>query len=130
MAMPHYYRPYEEEANVHRQPFFLYEERAATLTDSGITYALSFVFVAQFIYLNFGFLIGAIITTIWVANLMAQLILSPLETYYLDNSLYKSLHNTLRAHYWINHGCILITIPFLIWTIALMYVDRGASSPI
>jgi hypothetical protein len=112
-----------------KRDYFLYEERGATLTYSGNIYALNFIVIAQVIFLNFGYIIGAIITTVAIVNLVLQVVLNAVETHYLDKQLYRQLNITLRAHYWVNHVSIILCLPFLIWTVVLMF-ERKNGAPI
>jgi len=128
--LPPYYNPVggktSELTHKKHQHHFLYEDRGSTLTHSGFGYSFTVIIIAQFIFLNFGYIIGAILTSISILSLLFQIIISAVEVYYLDHSLFKHLNRTLRVHYWINHSIIFCMLPFLMWTVVLMFQNKSS----
>lgn len=111
-----------------KRHYFLYEERGASLTYSGNAYAFNIIIIAQFIFLNFGYIIGALLTSICIGALIAQIVINSVETHYLDQGLFHKLNITLRVHYWFNHAFILLVLPFLVWTVVLMFEKKNGAS--
>lgn len=126
--LPPYYDPIgsntKELKYKKQEHYFSYEDRRSTLTHSGFGYSFTVILIAQFIFLNFGYIIGAILTSISILSLLFQIIISAVEVYYLDHGLFKHLNTTMRVHYWINHGIILCILPFLLWVVVLMFQHK------
>jgi hypothetical protein len=105
-----------------------YQNRSSLLVHNGNVYALSIIIAAQFMYLNFHYIIGATLTAIGVASLLTQLVLSTAEERYLESRPERAkLDHLLRAHLYVNNVFILLYAPFLLWAVVLMYEDRVAS---
>ena len=100
-------------------------ERISTLTHYGNIYSFTTIFIAQFIYNNFHFVIGATLTVIAICSLIVQIIISSLEYYFLQRRNSHKLILLLDIHFFINHIIILIFIPFFIWSVVLMYKKIG-----
>ena len=99
-------------------------ERISNLTHYGNLYSLTTILISQVIYLNFHFIIGAILTVIAVAGLFFQVIISLLEYRYLNLKRFGTLSLLFDLHFIINHIIMLIFIPFIIWVIVLMFLHQ------
>jgi hypothetical protein len=98
-----------------------YEERISSLSHYGNIYALSIIIVSQFIYANFHYILGATLTLIAIISLLFQMICSSVEYYYINHNDIEKCELTLTVHFYANHVFILLYIPFLIWTIVIMF---------
>lgn len=96
-------------------------KRVSTLTHYGILYSFTTILIAQFIYNNFHYIIGATLTVIAICNLFFQIIISSIEYYLVDKRKFNRFNVILLTHIIINNVIILIFIPFFIWTVVLMY---------
>lgn len=98
------------------------------ITHYGNITAFTIIVASQFIYLNFHYIIGATLTIIGICSIIAQVILSMMEHYFLENKKLIYLKNTIDIHYWINRIVVAISIPFLIWVVVLMFQQQQNSS--
>lgn len=100
---------------------FHYQERISTLTHNANVYALSIILASQFIFFNLHYIIGATLTIIGLLSLIIQIIISIVEFTYLNQRSIVKLNRSLAGHFWVNHAITGLYIPFLIWTVVLMY---------
>ena len=108
-------------------PRLRYEERISSLAYSGNIYALTIIIVAQFIYNFFHYIIGATLTVIAIASMLLQLALSGAAQVYLERKQMASVKHLLRVHFWLNHVILVLYMPFLVWTVILMYTNQAAT---
>lgn len=106
---------------------FRYNERISLLSHNGKIYAFQIVLIAQFIYFNLRYVIGATLTLVAMGSIVGQIILGAIETNLLEKYDKKRLEYTLRVHYIFNDVINAIYLPFLLWTVVLMYQDARLS---
>lgn len=99
-------------------------ERIIFLNHYHILYAITFILAAQFIFLNFHFVIGLTITIIAICSIFFQIIMGFIEMFYLNHCEYKRLNLLLTIHYIINNIILFIYMPFLIWTVYIMFKNH------
>lgn len=97
-----------------------YDTRISTLTHNGNVYALTILLIAQVIYFNLHYIIGASISSIALLSLATQIIISSVEQATLSVRKYARLDTILFAHFIVNHIFMASFIPFLVWTIVVM----------
>lgn len=92
-----------------------------TLGHNGNVYALSVLLIAQLIFLNLHYIIGALVSCICCFSLAFQAVINLTEMHALRNGLRQRLESLLLAHFVVNHLIMLSFIPFLIWTMVVMF---------
>lgn len=96
------------------------EDQAAAVTYQGYNLALWILVLSQVIYLNLQYVMAIILTGIVCVFIVIQVIINAREFNAIDKSDYIDFARLYRAHQWILHTLMLLTIPFLIWTAVLM----------
>jgi hypothetical protein len=97
-----------------------YDVRISAVCHYGNVYALTVLLIAQVIFLNLHYIIGASLSCIALLALVAQIVLSCMEQSSLTGREYARLESILFAHFVVNHLIMVSFIPFLIWTIVIM----------
>ena len=101
--------------------YYLYLERSSTLSHYATLYAFTIILIAQFIYLNFHYIIGGILTIFSLLTIFFQILFNSIEKYHLDKRNIITLDRIWNFHFWINKIFICINIPFFIWAMILMF---------
>ena len=84
--------------------------------------AISFVLIAQVIYLNFHYLIGASLTVAASLSLLFQTVMSIAQSlYYEGHKKSPTVETLLKVQFYTNCCFTLVFIGFMIWTIVYMY---------
>lgn len=99
-------------------------ERVTRRTHYGCVYALTVIVAAQFMYINFHYILGATLTAIAVGGLVFQIAISSAAYHAtwrhreLDDAGVRRL---LAWHFVGNHLMLAAFLPFFVWAIVLMY---------
>lgn len=91
----------------------------------GCTQAVSMMLLAQVVYLNLHYIVGASLTIAALASFLAQQVMSVAEHVYLSKANHCGLAGALNAHFWLNRVFAVLFVPFVAWAVALMYEHVG-----
>jgi hypothetical protein len=113
-----------------------YEDLIDTRTRNGNLYALTVILISQVIFLNLHFILGATLTCLAMVSLVGQAVISSVALSELRSATaaaatrppadYRRLRSVLFAHFVFNHIIMIAFLPFLLWTVVLMY-ERAAT---
>ena len=106
---------------------FHYHERIEALYFNGSTQAFTVMLLAQFIFFNLHYVVGSSLTMLALLSLISQIFISAAEWRYLQRGAQRRLNYTLGAHFWLNRGFTALYMPFIVWTIVLMFERQHAS---
>lgn len=98
-----------------------YQLYLLALGHNGNVYALSVLLIAQLIFLNLHYIIGASVSCICCFSLAFQALINLVEQHALLNGLRQRLEKLLLGHFIVNHLIMLSFVPFLVWTIVVMF---------
>lgn len=107
---------------------FQYHDRIEALYFNASTQALTVMLLAQFIFFNLHYVIGSSLTMLALVSLLAQIFISAAEWRYLQRGAARRLNHTLGVHFWLNRGFTALYMPFIVWTIVLMF-ERQVTPP-
>ncbi len=97
-----------------------YYNTYSSLSTQGIAYALTLIIIAQVMFLNFDYKLGAIITSMSIASIAIHAVFNLVEGVYLDKNEIKKLITTMRVHRIVSGIINVSYIPFLIWSVVRM----------
>lgn len=117
----------EKEARAERVHQRWYRNRISLLTHNGNLYALTVLVISQVIFLNLHYIIGASLSVVSLCSLCFQIGISIAEERALTRNRLTRLDSLLYAHFIANHLVMALFVPFLIWTIVLMFQHQSAS---
>src|ERR1700748_1863460 len=100
---------------------FHYHDRIEALYFNGSAQAFTVMLVAQFIFFNLHYVIGSTLTLVALLSLVGQIAISAAEWRRLQRNRRRELNYTLGVHFWLNRGFTVLYMPFIVWTIVLMY---------
>ncbi len=100
---------------------FEYRDRIATLGQNTTVCAISILIVAQVIYFNLHFIVGATLTLVAILCLLCQVVITVVETIFLERRQLPALHRTFSVHFWLNHAFTLAYMPLVVWAVVIMY---------
>lgn len=84
--------------------------------------AISFILIAQVIYLNFHYLIGASLTIVASLSLFFQNVMSLVQSLYFEgHRLTKTGETLLKVQFYVNSCFTFAYVGFMIWAIVYMY---------
>lgn len=97
-------------------------QQIVTLSFYPSTQAISFLLIAQVIYLNFHFLIGATLTVVALTSYAFQEVMTLAQSvYYEGHRQSPTVVTLLKVQFYCNRLFAAIYIGFMIWTIVYMY---------
>lgn len=97
-------------------------QQIITISFYGSAQAISFLLIAQVIYLNFHYLIGASLTVVASLSLFFQVVMSVAQSlYYEGHKRSPTVESLLKVQFYTNCCFTLAFIGFMIWTIVYMY---------
>lgn len=108
---------YSYKANEHIEQLWFY----------GCTQAVSMMVVAQVIYLNLHYIVGASLTVAALVSLVVQQVMSVVEHVQLTHNNQCGLAAALNVHFWLNRVFAVLYVPFVAWAVALMYDHVGTA---
>lgn len=84
--------------------------------------AISFILIAQVIYLNFHYLVGASLTVAALLSLFFQVVMSIAQSlYYEGHKKSPTVETLLKVQFYTNCVFTLVFIGFMIWAVVYMY---------
>lgn len=97
-------------------------QQIVTLSFYPSAQALSFLLIAQVIYLNFHFVIGASLTVVALLSYFFQEVMAVTQSlYYEGHRRSPTVETLLKVQFYINRIFALVYIGFMIWTVVYMY---------
>jgi hypothetical protein len=97
-----------------------YTRSITNLTYYGNAHALAFILIAQVIYLNFHYIVGAVVIALGCTSLIIQIVMSTVERVYLGRKNYDTLVTVMTTHFYLNHAIMVVFIAIMIWEIIYM----------
>ncbi len=87
----------------------------------GCTQAVSMMLLAQVIYLNLHYIVGASLTVVALCSLVVQQFLSFYENYWLRRDNRCAMYAAMDAHFWVTRVFALLYVPLVVWAVVIMY---------
>lgn len=84
--------------------------------------AISFILIAQVVYLNFHFVIGASLTVVAALSLLFQNVMALAQSLYFEgHRMTKTGETLLKVQFYVNCVFTFVYVGFVIWAIVYMY---------
>ena len=97
-------------------------QQIITISFYGSSQAISFILIAQVIYLNFHYLIGASLSVVACLSLFFQVVIGIAQALYYDgHKKSPTVESLVKVQFYVNCCFTLVFIGFMIWTIVYMY---------
>lgn len=97
-------------------------QQIVTLSFYPTTQAISFLLIAQVIYLNFHYVIGASLTVVALVSYLFQEVMAIAQSLYYEGHRRSPMVETLlKIQFYVNRLFSMIFIGFMVWNIVYMY---------
>lgn len=97
-----------------------YTRLIRTLEAYGKTHALSMFIIAFVIYLNFHYIIGAVVAVLGCILIAIQILMSTLQHIYLGKKNYETLTILFTTQFYLNQSVFVVFIGVMIWAVVYM----------
>lgn len=105
-----------------------YQKRVLWLSFTANTQAVSIMLMSQFVFFNLHYAIGSTLTVCALLSWTSQLVINVIEWHRIKSGDMPGAQRALDAHFWLNRAFQLLYMPFIVWTVVLMY-QRVLSAP-
>lgn len=97
-------------------------QQIVTLSFYPTTQAISFLLIAQVIYLNFHYVVGASLTVIALLSYLFQEVMAIAQSLYYEGHRRSPMVDTLvKIQFYVNRVFAVVFIGFMIWNSVYMY---------